>query len=76
MQPVLIKYCRLFCNLSQKQLSELIGIDQSYISKIEAGVIPITTETEQRLLKVFAGMGMDSEAIVKVKQVLNEIQKG
>ena len=76
MQPILVKWCRLYCNLSQKELAELIGVHQTLVSKIEEGTVPLKQETEHKLLEVFAEMGMDTETILKVKQVLNEIKKG
>ncbi len=77
MQPTLIKYCRLFCNLTQKDVAELIGVHDSLVSKIESGTVLIQAETEQKLLEVFSAFGMDADTILKVKQMINEMnQKG
>lgn len=77
MQPILVKWCRLYCKLSQKELAELIDVHQTLISKIEDGTVPIKPDIEQKLLEVFSAYGMDAETILKVKQTINELkQKG
>lgn len=76
MQPLLLKYCRTFLGLTQKDLSELIGVHDSLISKIEAGAIPMQPDTERKLLEVFSEMGMDADSILRVKQMIEDIQKG
>lgn len=76
-QPILLKYCRMFCDLSQAELAECIGVHQSLLSKIESGTIPMQPEIERKLLEVFSELGMDAETILKVKQTINELkQKG
>lgn len=76
MQSILLKYCRIFCELSQTELAERIGVTQSLVSKIESGVLPMQPDIERRLLKVFSEMGMDADNILQVKQMINEMQKG
>lgn len=75
MQPILLKYCRTFLGLTQKDLSELIGVHDSLISKIESGTIPMQPDIERQLLEVFSAMGMDAETILKVKDTINELKK-
>lgn len=75
MQPILVKYCRIFCGLSQTELAELIGVHQSLIAKIEKGTVPMQSITERKLLEVFSDMGMNAESILQVKQMLMNIQK-
>ena len=48
-----IKIARIDAELSQKQLSELTGLKQEYISKLESGEIKtLYKKTEEKLRKI------------------------
>lgn len=48
------KLLRIAAGLTQKQVAELLGIDKSYISKIEHNVVLPTKEIERRLKDILS----------------------
>ncbi|KIL36750.1 hypothetical protein SD70_31390 [Gordoniibacillus kamchatkensis] len=44
-----IRFYRRAANLTQEQLSEIVGIDRSYLGKIERGEVNISLETVVRI---------------------------
>lgn len=75
MHKTLIKYCRLFAGLSQKELAEKLGVHHSLISKIESGTIPATKETETKLMNVFASEGIDIQVIYQINNMIKKHNK-
>lgn len=69
MDNLLIKHCRQIAGITQKELSEIIWVHHSLISKIEAGTIPIQPDTEKLMLKVFDDKGIGSEEIALLASV-------
>ena len=57
-----IKEFRIMCGLSQKELAELTGIDQSDLSKIERGVANPSIGTLSRIAEA-----MNAELMVSIK---------
>ena len=70
MKPILIKYCRGISGLTQKELADKAGVNHSLISRIESGDKPVTTETEQKIMKVFADVGIDTEIIQHINSII------
>ncbi|HAR62892.1 MAG: hypothetical protein DKM50_04870 [Candidatus Margulisiibacteriota bacterium] len=50
---LIIKSCRTEYRISQKKLAELLGTEQSYISKMERAKIPVGKRSAQKLSKIF-----------------------
>lgn len=48
-----IKAVREMKNITQAELAEAIGVNQSYISQIEKGVRPVSTATLESIADVF-----------------------
>ena len=46
-----IRNIRLYLNLSQKQMSDLLGISRPYLSMIESGDKPISSRVQMQLAK-------------------------
>lgn len=65
-----IKELREQANLRQSQVAAYLGIDQSYLSKIESGERPISVEQLEKLAKLY---GCNVEAFenlaVKIKPI-------
>lgn len=72
---MLIKYCRLLAGYSQTELAEKLGVHQSLISKIEAGNVPATNETEVKLMNVFSEAGIDIQAIYNINTMIKNHNK-
>jgi transcriptional regulator with XRE-family HTH domain len=62
-----IRDLRLARGLTQQALAEKVGVDDTYISKIERDVLPYppSTATLQRLAQVLGGDALDFMALAK-----------
>lgn len=74
MKPIMIKYCRQLSGLTQQQLAEMIGVDRSLISKIEAGTASMQPTTEIRMMKVFENAGIDTQLIYMINNIIQKQQ--
>ena len=58
-----IRFYRKFIDLTQEQLGERTGIDQSYLGRIERGEINVTLETLDKLAKA---LGIDAAKLLSI----------
>ncbi len=63
----MIKNLRNLVGWSQTDLAEKLDVHQTLVSKLEAGLVELRTETEERLYKVFddAGIGFDDVMLLQ-----------
>ncbi|QGQ47252.1 helix-turn-helix domain-containing protein [Metabacillus sediminilitoris] len=69
MNTELIRHLRSITNLSQADLAKRVGVHQTLISKIEAGVIELQPHTEQKILSVFGTEGISGQDIALLHSV-------
>lgn len=60
--------------ISQKELGELAGISHSMISRIEAGIVPAQPETQETLVKIFTDAGIDTEILMIINEMINNVK--
>jgi transcriptional regulator with XRE-family HTH domain len=58
MDTEVLKLIRLIAGFSQAELAEKIGVHQSLISKIEAGIATLQPATERKIKQVFHDEGI------------------
>lgn len=69
-----LKAFRLEKEISQRKLAELVGIDFTYISKIESGTMD--PPAEDKIIKMAEVLGEDPDImLVAAKKVPKELQK-
>ncbi len=69
-----LKALRLEKEISQRKLAELVGIDFTYISKIESGTMD--PPAEDKIIKMAEVLGEDPDImLVAAKKVPKELQK-
>ena len=66
----ILKKIRYVADLSQKDLAEAIGVTQGTISQMESGIIPITSDKENQLIKAFTDSGLLKSHIALLASVL------
>ncbi|KPB06324.1 helix-turn-helix domain-containing protein [Bacillus sp. CHD6a] len=76
-----IKHSRQLANLTQRELALKVGVDTSYISKLENGTIPLQPAIERKILEAFDGAGIGEQEIKSLKNVyiarnLKTVHKG
>ncbi|WP_404347489.1 helix-turn-helix domain-containing protein [Sutcliffiella horikoshii] len=81
MNHEVIKHARQLANLTQRELALKVGVDTSYISKLENGTIPLQPAIERKILEVFDGAGIGEQEITSLKNVfvarnIKTVQKG
>ncbi|KOS67119.1 hypothetical protein AEA09_14800 [Lysinibacillus contaminans] len=65
----LIKHLRSIANLSQDELAKRLGVHQTLVSKIEAGLVELQPRTEQKLMNVFKAEGITPKDIALLQSV-------
>lgn len=69
-----LKALRLEKEISQRKLAELVGIDFTYISKIESGTMD--PPAEEKIIKMAEVLGEDPDImLVTAKKVPKDLQK-
>jgi DNA-binding XRE family transcriptional regulator len=68
----LFKYCRLMAGLTQKELANAVGCDNTTICKIEKNATPLQPDMQQKVLKVFAEAGIDTDRISMIQTMINK----
>lgn len=76
LQIIILKYARQLLNLTQEELSEAVGISRSMITRIEAGTVPMQLQLEDKLLQFFSERGIDTEILMNINQIINEVKGG
>jgi transcriptional regulator with XRE-family HTH domain len=65
----LIKHLRFISNMNQTELAERVGVHQTLISKVEAGLIEMQPQTEAKLMQVFNDEGITPQDIALLSSV-------
>lgn len=70
MNKELIKHLRSIAgNLSQRDLAEKVGCDQSLISRIESGVTPLQPQMQFKILQVFSDNGISTQDVILLQGI-------
>ena len=68
----LIKLMRVLVGYSQEELSKLVKVDRSYISKVEQGRIAPTLIVQLNIVKACKGAGMTDIQFALMKVITEE----
>ncbi|UPM53104.1 helix-turn-helix domain-containing protein [Gottfriedia acidiceleris] len=76
MNGQMLKKVRLFLQVSQQDMAELFGIDQSTLSKIENGLLPITPVRQNRIFKTLQQKyGITTVQLLELEQAIKKVNQ-
>jgi transcriptional regulator with XRE-family HTH domain len=64
-----LKYCRQLVGYTQKELAEKVGITDSYISKIESGVVSLPSEIGIKILQALSDGGISQQDFILIQGI-------
>lgn len=71
----MLPYIRIIRGLSQSEMSSILGVSQSYYSRIEVGKVAFNETLQQRLWDAIYGLHIDCTELQHIQYLVNKRDK-